>query len=206
MTFIIIIRHCNFQTHQISIILIIIIFITHWCQGFHYSPCRKRRTSRLHTFCPGREVHRDRLKWETFNLLCFLPQIPPICEYFIWTFALVFLEHISSAPCWSRNQTWCLSLTRMIYLLNILIETDFPKCQIARSGIETSPCDGERAKWPLSCRKENEKYREVHSIPANGRYFYLLDYPQDLWCWCFGNEYFGILWLLCSGGIPSLIL
>ena len=160
--------------HQISIILIIV--ITHWCQGFHYSPCRKRRTSRLHTFCPGEEVHRDGLKWETFNLLCFLPQIPPICVYFSWKLTIVFWDHISPAPCWSRNQTWRYPL-RMIYLLNILIETDFPKCQIARSGIETSPWDGERAKWPLSCRKENEKYREVHSIPANGRYFYLLDYP-----------------------------
>ena len=92
MTFIIIIRHCNFQTHQISIILIIIIFITHWCQGFHYSPCRKRRTSRLHTFCPGRDVHKDGFNWETFNFLCFLPQRPPICVYFLWKLALVFWE------------------------------------------------------------------------------------------------------------------
>ena len=114
------------------------------------------------------------------------------------------------APCWNRNQTWWLSPTRMLDLLSILIESDFPKCQIARREIETSPWDGERAKWPLSCRKEDEKYREVHSIPANGRYFYLLDYPQDLWCWwvyyCGGNVYFGILWLPCTGGIPLLIL
>ena len=123
--------------HQISIILIIV--ITHWCQGFHYSPCRKRRTSRLHTFCPGREVHRDGLKWETFNLLCFLPQIPLICVYFSWKLTIVFWDHISPAPCWSRNQTWRFPPTRMIDLLNILIETDFPKCQIARRGIETSP-------------------------------------------------------------------